>query len=211
LTDSLRHIFENGVHICIDVDIRAASRTPEKQRSNDPGESSRSTQVNKEIQMKSTRIRILTIGAAVIVAVAAAIAQGMHGMHGHGGPDGDFHHMLAFFTDKLDLTSDQQAQVKAIWEKEKPTLEPLMKQMHQNHADMRALEASGPFDEVKTRALATQHAQTMVEVEVQHARIKSEMVQVLTADQKAKLAEFEAKHQEHMQEHMKEHMGSKSD
>jgi periplasmic protein CpxP/Spy len=204
LTDSLRHIFENGVHICIDVDVRAASRTPQ-----DIQRSRRTKQVNnKEIQMKSTRIRILTIGAAVILAVAAAIAQGMHG---HGGPDGDFHHMLAFFTDKLDLTSDQQAQVKAIWEKEKPTLEPLMKQMHQNHADMRALEASGPFDEVKTRALATQHAQTMVEVEVQHARIKSEMVQVLTADQKAKLAEFEAKHQEHMQEHMKEHMGSKSD
>lgn len=161
--------------------------------------------------MKSTRIRILTIGAAVTLAVAAAIAQGMHGMHGHGGPDGDFHHMLAFFTDKLDLTSDQQAQVKAIWEKEKPTLEPLMKQMHQNHADMQALEAAGPFDEAKTRALATQHAQTMIEVEVQHARVKSEMVQVLTADQKTKLAQFEAKHQEHMQEHMKEHMGSKSD
>jgi Spy/CpxP family protein refolding chaperone len=161
--------------------------------------------------MKSTRIRILTIGAAVILAVAAAIAQGMHGMHGHGGPDGDFHHMLAFFTDKLDLTSDQQAQVKAIWEKEKPTLKPLMQQMHQNHADMLALEASGPFDEGKTRALATQHAQTMIEVEVQHARIKSEMVQVLTPDQKAKLAQFEAKHQEHMQGHMKEHMGSKSD
>jgi periplasmic protein CpxP/Spy len=158
--------------------------------------------------MKSTRIRILTISAAVILAVAVAIAQGMHG---HGGPDGDFHHMLAFFTDKLDLTSDQQAQVKAIWEKEKPNLEPLMKQMHQNHADMFALEASGPFDEAKTRALATQHAQTMIEVEVQHARIKSEMVQVLTADQKAKLAQFEAKHQQHMQEHMQEHMGSKSD
>jgi periplasmic protein CpxP/Spy len=162
--------------------------------------------------MKSTRIRILSIGAAVIIlAAAAAIAQGMHGMHGHGGPDGDFHHMLAFFTDKLDLTSDQQAQVKAIWEKEKPTLEPLMKQMHQNHADMQALEASGPFDEAKTRALATQQAQTMIEVEVQHARVKSEMVQVLTADQKAKLAQFEAKHQEHMREHMQEHMGSKSD
>ena len=158
--------------------------------------------------MKSTRIRILTISAAVILAVAAAIAQGMHG---HRGPGHDFNHMLGFFTDYLDLTSDQQAQVKAIWEKEKPTLEPLMKQMHQNKADMHALEAAGPFDEVKTRALATQHAQTMIEVEVQHARVKSEMVQVLTADQKAKLAQFEAKHQEHMQEHMKEHMGSKSD
>ncbi len=149
--------------------------------------------------MKSTRIRILTISAAVIVAVAAAIAQGMHG---HGGSGHDFNHMLGFFTDYLDLTSDQQAQVKAIWEKEKPTLEPLMKQMHQNHADMHALEAAGPFDEAKTRALATQHAQTMIEVEVQHARVMSEMVQVLTADQKAKLAKFEAKHEDHMKDHM---------
>lgn len=149
--------------------------------------------------MKSTRIRILTIGAAVILAVAAAIAQGMHG---HRGPGGDFDHMLGFFADKLDLTSDQQSQAKAIWEKEKPAMEPLMKQMHQNHADMRALQASGPFDEVKTRALATQQAQTMIELEVQHARIKSEMMQILTADQKAKLAQFEAKHEARMKEHM---------
>jgi periplasmic protein CpxP/Spy len=149
--------------------------------------------------MKSTRIRILTIGAAVMLAVAAAIAQGMHG---HGGPNGDFHHMMGFFTHYLDLTSDQQSQVKAIWEKEKPNLEPLMKQMRQNHADMRTLEASGPFDEAKARALATSHAQTMIEVEVQHARIKSEMMQVLTADQKAKLAQFEAKHEARMSKHM---------
>jgi len=149
--------------------------------------------------MKSTRTRILTIGAAVILAVAAAIAQGMHG---HGGHGGDFNHMLAFFTDKLDLTSDQQSQAKAIWEKEKPAVEPLMKQMHQNHADMRALQASGPFDETKTRALATQQAQTMIELEVTHARIKSEMMQILTPDQKAKLAQIEANHEAHKGKHM---------
>jgi len=149
--------------------------------------------------MKSTRIRILTIGAAVILAVAAAIAQGPHGF---GGPGGDFGRMFGFFTDYLDLTSAQQDQVKAIWEKEKPTLEPLMKQMRQNHSDMRTLEASGPFDEAKTRSLATQNAQTMIELQVQHARIKSEMMQVLTADQKTKLAEFEAKKEARMKEHM---------
>ena len=117
-------------------------------------------------------------------------------------------HMLGFFTDYLDLTSTQQAQVKAIWQKEKPTIQPLMKQMHQNHADMRALQASGPFDEAKTRALATSQAQTMIELQVQHARIKSEMMQVLTADQKAKLAQFEAKKEARMQEHMQKHMAS---
>jgi periplasmic protein CpxP/Spy len=149
--------------------------------------------------MKSTRIRILTIGAAVVLAVAAAIAQGMHG---HGGPGGGFDHMLGFMSDYLDLSSAQQDQVKAIWEKEKPTMEPLMKQMHQNHSDMRALQASGPFDEAKTRALATQQAQTQIELEVQHARIQSEMMQVLTADQKTKFAQLEAKHEARMKHHM---------
>ncbi len=135
--------------------------------------------------MKSTHIRILTIGAAVMLAVAAAIAQGMHG---HGGPGGDFRHML----NQLDLTSAQHDQVKAIFEKEKPAMKPLMEQMRQNHEAMKALETSGPFDEAKTRALATQNSQTMVELQVEHARIKSQIMQILTADQKAKLAQIEA-------------------
>jgi protein CpxP len=150
--------------------------------------------------MKSTRVRILTIGSVVVLAVAAAIAQGMHG---HGGPAGEFHHMLR----QLNLTADQHAQVKAIWEREKPAMQPLMEQMRQNHTAMRALEASGPFDEAKTRALATQNAQTMIELQVVHARIKSEIVQILTPDQKTKMAQIEADHAAHMQEHM----GSKSD
>ena len=144
--------------------------------------------------MKSTRNRIFIIGAAVMLAVAAAIAQGPHGF---GGPEGDFHHMLK----QLDLTSDQHSQVKAIWEKEKPTLQPLMQQMRQNQSAMKALEASGPFDETKTRSLATQNSQTMVEMQVEHARIKSEIMQILTPDQKAKLAQIEANHEARMSKH----------
>jgi Spy/CpxP family protein refolding chaperone len=76
-----------------------------------------------------------------------------------------------------------------------------MQQMRQNHSAMSALEASGSFDEAKTRALATQNAQTMIELQVQHARIKSEMMQVLTPDQKAKLAQIEADREAHMSKH----------
>jgi periplasmic protein CpxP/Spy len=153
--------------------------------------------------MKSVRFRFLSIGAAVLLGVAALLAQGMHG---HGGPMGfDFDRMLKFYSDKLDLSSTQQEQLKAIWEKEKPTLQPLMQQMHQNHAAMKTLEASGPFDETKTRALATQNAQTMIELQVQHARIKSEMMQVLTPDQRTKLQQLEAEHQGRMHQHMKNH------
>ncbi len=145
--------------------------------------------------MKSTHIRILTIGAAVLLVAAAAIAEGRHG---YGGPGGGFHHMLK----QLDLTSAQHDQVKAIWAKEKPALQPLMQQMRQNQSAMSALEASGSFDEAKTRALATQNSQTMVQLQVEHARIKSEIMQILTADQKAKLAQMEANREARMSKHM---------
>ena len=158
--------------------------------------------------MKSVRFRFLSIGSAVLLGVAALVAQGMHG---HGGRMGfDFDRMLNFYADKLDLTSAQQDQIKAIWAKEKPTLEPLMQQMHQNHKAMEALQQSGPFDEAKTRALATQNAQTMIEMQVQHARIKSEMMQVLTPDQKTKFAQLEASH-EGMHGHMHNHGQPPSD
>lgn len=150
--------------------------------------------------MKSVRFRFLSIGAAVLLGVAALLAQGMHG---RGGPMGfDFDRMLSFYADKLDLSSAQQDQIKAIWEKEKPTLQPLMQQMRENHTAMNALQASGPFDEAKTRALATQNAQTMIELQVQHARVKSEMMQVLTADQKTEFQQLQAEHQGRMHDHM---------
>jgi periplasmic protein CpxP/Spy len=144
------------------------------------------------------QVRFLSIAAAIFLGVAALFAQGMHGH----GPDGDFHNMLGFYADKLDLSGAQQDQIKAIWEKEKPTLKPLMEQMHQNRTAMNALASSGAFDEAKTRALATQNAQTMIELEVQHARIKSEMMQTLTADQKTKLQQLEAEHASRMKDHM---------
>ncbi|MGA9355969.1 MAG: Spy/CpxP family protein refolding chaperone [Terriglobales bacterium] len=144
------------------------------------------------------QLRFLSIAAAFFIGTAFLFAQGIHGH----GPDGEFAHMLNFYTDKLDLSSVQQDQMKAIWEKEKPALKPLMQQERQNHEAMKALEASGPFDEAKTRALATQNSQTVIELQVQHARIKSEMMQVLTADQKTKLQQLETERGANMRSHM---------
>jgi periplasmic protein CpxP/Spy len=144
--------------------------------------------------MKSTRNRILIIGAAVMLAMATAMAQGPHGF---GRPGGEFHHMLK----QLDLTSDQHAQVKTIFQKEKPTLQPLMQQMRQYHEAVKALEAAGPFDEAKVTALATQNSQTKIQLDVEHERIKSEIMAILTPDQKAKLAQLEANHGARMRQH----------
>src|ERR1700683_1608970 len=133
--------------------------------------------------MKSTRTRILTIGAAVLLTAAAARAQGGHHR-------GGFQHLLK----QLDLTSEQQSQVKAIWAKERPTLQPLMQQMRQNDSVMNALVTGGSFDEGKATTLATQNSQTAIQLQVEHAKIKPAIMQILTPDQKAKLAQLEAKH-----------------
>jgi len=149
--------------------------------------------------MKSIHFRVLSVGAALVLGVAVLFAQGMHG---HGGPDGEFGHVLGFYADALDLTSAQQDQIKSIWQKEKPAMKPLMRQMHQNRQAMNALIEGGAFDEAKVQALATQHAQTTVALEVEHARMKSEMLQVLTPDQKTKYQQLEAKHEARMEKHM---------
>jgi len=148
--------------------------------------------------MKSAKFLALAVAAAFLLGATALVAQHMH----HGGLDGHFEHILGFYADKLDLSSAQQDQIKSIWAKEKPALQPLMQQMKQGHEAMRTLQASGLFDEAKTRALATQNAQVMIEIEVQHARIQSEMLQVLTADQKTKYQQLEAEHESHMRDHM---------
>jgi Spy/CpxP family protein refolding chaperone len=77
-----------------------------------------------------------------------------------------------------------------------------MQQMRQSHIAMSKLETSDTFNEAQVRAAASQQAQVITELLVQKARIKSEMVQVLTADQKAKLVELQAKHELRMQQHM---------
>ena len=101
---------------------------------------------------------------------------------------------------QLDLTSDQQSQVKAIWEKEKPTLQPLMQQMRQNHDAMKRFRPA--VRSMKPR-LALRHAKLADHgpTEVEHARIKSEIMPILTADQKAKLAQLEAAHEARMGKH----------
>ena len=145
----------------------------------------------------------MSIAALVIVLVSGiALAQPHGGPHGggdfFGGP------MLGFFSDYLDLSDAQQAQMKQIIAKEKPALEPLFKQEMQTHEQMMQLIQSGSFDEAKAQAIATQGAQVHAQLEVQHARIAAQAYQVLTAEQKAKLAQFITKREERFQKHMQE-------
>jgi protein CpxP len=152
--------------------------------------------------MKSIKFRLVSGLIALTLAATAAVSQdaavGPHHRQGFMG------HEFGFFADYLDLTDAQRAQMKQTLAAEKPALKPLMQQEEQSHQQMMQLIQSGNFDEAKAQSIATQESQTHIQLEVQKARIHSELYQLLTADQKAKLAQFMAKHQQRMQQHMED-------
>jgi len=151
--------------------------------------------------MKQKWFKTLAVVLALAVLAAIAVSQTVKRAHMRG--DGMFGGpMLGFYMHKLDLTDAQQAQVKAIMAKEKPTFQPLMQQMAQGHAQLRDLVINGGYDEAKVREMAGQQSQTVTELTVQYARVGSEMIQVLNPEQKAKLTELINQHQQRMMNRM---------
>jgi protein CpxP len=162
------------------------------------------------VKSKTAKISLFcALAAALVVGVAFAQTEGtaesgptqhhgMKGMHGEfmGG------HGMGFPMRELNLTEDQHAQVKQIFQNEKGNIHPLMQQEFQAHQQMMQLVTSGNFDQAKATAIASQEAQTHIQMQVEHAKIASQIYQLLSSDQKAKVADIMAKHQQRMQEHM---------
>jgi periplasmic protein CpxP/Spy len=157
--------------------------------------------------MKSIRFRLLTAVMAVLLGSAIAKSQTAADapppMHDHGHEFGMHGDMMGFFSKALNLTDDQKTQMKAIMQKERPTMKPLMQQEHQIEQQLRQY-VEGTYDDAKVRALAAQKSQVEVELTVAHTRVHNQMYQLLTADQQSKLKEMEANHEARMQKHMQE-------
>ncbi len=155
------------------------------------------------MKYKTAKVALFGVLAiALVVGIGFAVAEDgpmhHHGMHDQfmGGHD------MGFLMHELNLTEDQHAQIKQIFQNEKGTIHPLMQQEFQSDQQMMQLITSGSFDEAKATAIASQEAQTHMQMEVEHAKIGSQIYQLLSADQKAKVADMMAKHQQRMQEHM---------
>jgi Spy/CpxP family protein refolding chaperone len=159
--------------------------------------------------MKSIRFRFLAAAVAVVLSSAIAKSQAADApppMHerefGMGGPMmGE--HMMGFFAKQLDLTDTQKTQIKAVMEKEHPTMKPLMQQVHQLDQELRQY-SEGAYDAAKVQALVMHQSQTLVQIKVEETRIHNELYQLLTPDQQAKLKEIEANHEAHMRQHMQQ-------
>ena len=152
------------------------------------------------------RVRNFVVAAGVVALMSGgAVALFAQGAPGRGagpfGPGGQARRGFdaGFALGQLNLSDAQKQQLRDIMQRTNQILlsldkTPLMQQLHQTRQQLRQYE-EGTFDEAKVRALATQEAQTNVELTVQHARIHNELFQMLTPDQQAKAKELEAQAQ----------------
>jgi len=113
------------------------------------------------------------------------------GMEGH----------MHFLAAKLNLTDDQKTQMKALMQKERPTMQPLHQQERQIDQQLRQY-VEGNFDQAKVAALAGQKAQIQAQLTVEETKIHNQLYQLLTDDQKTQLKQMEANHEARMQQCM---------
>jgi periplasmic protein CpxP/Spy len=151
-----------------------------------------------------SRIAMIVAVSALALALFGGIAiaeQGdgdamHHGMHrGFMGEHG-----LGLPLRGLNLTDDQKTQIHQIMKAERANLKPLMQQQFQTRQQLIQLVTSGNFDQTKAAAIAGQASQTHVQLEVEHAKIASQVYALLSSDQKAKVADIISKSQQRMQE-----------
>jgi len=161
--------------------------------------------------MNANRFKLLAVVLSVAISATAFSQTFVKAHQGMGHRGGFSAHMLGFYTDYLDLTDAQQAQMKDILSKEKSTIRPLMQQLAQGRQQMKQLEQANTFDEAKVRRAASSQTQAMTELMVQKARIKSELMAVLTPDQKDKLAKFEVRRQARFQKHFQQNQAPPSE
>lgn len=151
--------------------------------------------------------KILWFGIAMVVAAGLAVFslgiaqarvfQGRSGMgHGigdgfgpggmRGGPGRPFAH--------LDLSDTQKEQLKALHEKARTDAEAYQGQLKPIRESLQAAVEAKAFDEAAVRALIAKEAQIMTELNVIRTRTENASYNLLTAEQKTKLAELREHH-----------------
>ncbi len=118
--------------------------------------------------------------------LAAVPEGGGPGMHRGMGPGKRFARMAR----KLDLTAEQQTQIKAILEAERENVAPLRKQLAETRVKILKAVKAEPFDEAAVRSLASSQNDARVEVIVSRARVRSRILALLTPEQREQAERF---------------------
>ena len=150
---------------------------------------------------KRMKLAAFALAAVAGMALAAAAFPGQEGHHGPGGPGGPRGphggNLVEHLSRALDLTDAQKAQVKQIEDSLRESTGSLHEQLAKSGDGGGPLDGfKDGFDEAAVRSAAQARAAVHVELEVAHARAMSQIYALLTAEQKAKLAELRQQFQQ---------------
>ena len=135
----------------------------------------------------------------IVLAIAGVVAVGWAQTQQHSGRGPGMHRRFGFIAKQLQLTDAQQAQIKSLWQAEKPTLTPLLQQLATYRKQMLTATASGKFDSNQVSGIANQEAQVMAKLMVERQKLIAQAYnQVLTPDQRSKADQLRGRHEQHI-------------
>jgi Spy/CpxP family protein refolding chaperone len=91
---------------------------------------------------------------------------------------------------RLNITPQQREQVQAILEQERPQLQQMRLSLVEERREMAAASANGVFDPAAARATAAKYADANANAAVERAKVRSELIAILTPQQKEKLQQL---------------------
>lgn len=147
-------------------------------------------------------LSVILIAAGAIFIFAQDNSADKDGKRGFGKRGGHHRGGMERIFRALDLTDEQKAQMKAIRQASKDSTKPIREQMKANRQKLQTLSESGTFDEAQVRAIAAEQGNLSAQLIVEKEKVKSQIFNLLTPEQKAKAAEIKAQFKQKMQERM---------
>ena len=146
---------------------------------------------------------IAGITAAVVVLAAGsafAFAHGMHGMHAGMDPEEMAEHMqvhVKHVLEEVDATPEQQAQIQTIMKSTLVDLRALHERAGAAHEELHAVFSAPTIDRARLETLRADQMKLLDEASRRCVAALADAAEVLTADQRAKLAQQMEKRREH--------------
>lgn len=149
------------------------------------------------IRRNKTIAALLTAGVLGLSAAGSAVANPWGGGHKpscerHAGKQGGGMHRVF---ERLDLSQTQRDQLFEIRHGQRPALREKMKALRNDRQALRALATAEDYDADRVREIAERQAQARADLIVMRTETMHKMLQVLTPEQKQKLADMRQRHQ----------------
>jgi Spy/CpxP family protein refolding chaperone len=151
-----------------------------------------------------------SIGAALIVAgITAAWTQTQQWRADHG-PIWFHRGPMGYIAHELDLSDTQRAQIKSIWEGERPNIAEVMHELASEEREMDALTSQDAPDEGRIQDIATLQGATFAKLFAEKEKLESKIYsQVLNPAQRVKADELRKHWSSHL-DHIADRIGKTS-